>query len=211
MSQPSCERASFGKFLRLRLEINYMHRFSLENRATRNMATNARETNADILRNCTPVGGNMQVLAVEFKNSYVIRFAEARRTPRNNLKHGLECARRSTDNLKNLHCGRLLFLRLVQCTGEPRDLSFLAGGGAATAHGLWRITALKRRRLVASRFDRFAACSGAPSHCLPQGSGQGIVAGQSSTLEVAGCGFGHRSLNGRPRTQLGQYLPKSDV
>lgn len=30
-----------------------MDGFSLENRATRNMATNARETNADILRNRT--------------------------------------------------------------------------------------------------------------------------------------------------------------
>ena len=32
----------------------------------------------------------------------------------------------------------------------------------------WRIAALSRYRLTASRFDGFSACSGAPSHCLPQ-------------------------------------------
>jgi hypothetical protein len=36
------------------------------------------------------------------------------------------------------------------------------------------------------RFNWFAACSGAPSHCLPRGSGQGIVPVQTSTLEAAG-------------------------
>jgi len=167
MPQPSREGASFGKFLSFRVEIGNMNRFSLENRASRNMATNARETNANILPNCTPMGGRMQVLAVELKNSYVIRFAEARRTPRNNLKQGLQCAPRSTDNLKNLRCGRLLFLRLVQCTSEPRDLSFLAGGGAATALSLWRIAALQRYRLAMPLFNSFAAGLGAPSHCLP--------------------------------------------
>src|SRR5262249_12482470 len=137
MSQSSREGASFGKFLRLHLEINYMHRFSLENSATRNLATNARETNADILRNNTPVGGSMQVLLVEFKNGHVVRFAEARRTPGDNLKHGLECARRSTDNLKNLGRGRLLFLCLVQFATKPRDLSFpTSNGGTATARSL---------------------------------------------------------------------------
>jgi hypothetical protein len=54
---------------------------------------------------------------------------------------------------------------------------------------LWCIGALSHRRFVTSRLTRFAACSGAPSHCLPQGSGQGIVAGQSSTLEVVGAWF----------------------
>jgi hypothetical protein len=63
-----------------------MHRFSLENRATRNMAANAGETNADIFRNCSPVGGRMQVLAVESKNSDVVRLAEARRTSGDNFK-----------------------------------------------------------------------------------------------------------------------------
>jgi len=52
---------------------------------------------------------------------------------------------------------------------------------------LWRIAALQGHRLTASRFNWFAACSGAPSHCLPRGSGQGIVVVyQFSTLEVVG-------------------------
>src|SRR5262249_16830780 len=40
-------------------------------------------------------------------------------------------------------------------------------------------------RLAASRFSQFAACFGAQSHRLPQGSGQGIAAGQISMLEAA--------------------------
>jgi hypothetical protein len=53
----------------------------------------------------------------------------------------------------------LLFLRLVQFAGEPRNLGFLAStGGTATAHSL------EGFRLAASRFGQFAACSGAPSH-----------------------------------------------
>jgi hypothetical protein len=127
MSEPSREGVSFGKFLRLRLEINYMHRSSLENRATRNLATNARETNADFLRNRTPVGGRMQVLLVEFKNGHVVRFAEACRTLGDNLQHGLECGRRSTDDLKNLRGSALLFKRLVTLAGKLSDFCFRTG------------------------------------------------------------------------------------
>jgi hypothetical protein len=51
---------------------------------------------------------------------------------------------------------------------------------------------LRRRsalyRLAGSRFGWLPACSGAPSHYLPQASGQGIVAGQTSLPEVARCG-----------------------
>ena len=101
-----------------------MHRSSLENRATRNLAPKAREANADFLRNRTPVGGCVQVLLVEFKNGHVVRFAEACRTPGDNLQRGLECGWRSTDNLKNLCRGRLLFVRVVQLAAKPRDLSF---------------------------------------------------------------------------------------
>jgi len=41
------------------------------------------------------------------------------------------------DSLKNLGCGRLLFVRFVQFAAKPRDLGFLAGsGGVAMAHSL---------------------------------------------------------------------------
>ena len=65
---------------------------------------------------------------------------------------------------------------------SERDLCFRAGNGR-TVHGLWRIVPLSRCRLTASRFNWFAAGFGAPSHCLPRGSGQGIVPAQNSTLE----------------------------
>ena len=60
--------------------------------------------------------------------------------------------------------GRLPLQRLVALADEPRDLCFLARrGGSATAHGLWRIAALQRYRLTASRFGRFATCWSAVS------------------------------------------------
>ena len=88
---------------------------------------------------------------------------------------------------------------------------------------LWRIAALGRHRLKASRFNWFAACSGAPSHCRPQGSGQGTVDGQTSTLEAVERGFRNRSLSGRAMSALGHkrtlrsvqpmsaLLPKADI
>ena len=102
MSQPSREGAALGKFLGLRLEINDMNRFPVENRTACNLPAHARETNTGLLRDRTPVGGYTQVLPVEFENGHVVRFAEARRTPDDNLQHGLEFGRRSADDLKNL-------------------------------------------------------------------------------------------------------------
>src|SRR5690348_3144465 len=113
MSQPSREGTSFGKFFRLRLEINCVNRFTLENRAAYDLPTHARETDADLLRDRTPVGGYTQVLPLEFKNGHVVRFTIARRTSDDDLQDGLEFGRRSADDLKNLGCGYLLFLRLV--------------------------------------------------------------------------------------------------
>jgi hypothetical protein len=166
MSKPSCESTSFGEFLDLCLEVDYMNGLPIDNGTAIDAPTRARETNANLLGDRTPVGGRMQVLPVEFKNGHVIRFAETRRTPRDNLKHDLECARRSTDDLKNLRCGRLLFLRLVQCAGEPRDFSFLAERGIATVRGLWRIAALQHYRFAMLLFNLLAASFGALSHCL---------------------------------------------
>ena len=56
VSQPLREGASLGKFLRLSLEVDYVDRPSLENCAAYDMLTRALETNANILRNRTPVG-----------------------------------------------------------------------------------------------------------------------------------------------------------
>jgi hypothetical protein len=57
VSQPSREGASLGKFVSLRLEVNYMNRPSIDNDAARNTSTRARETKADLVRDRTPVGG----------------------------------------------------------------------------------------------------------------------------------------------------------
>jgi hypothetical protein len=53
---------------------------------------------------------------------------------------------------------------------------------------------------LASRFVRCSTCSGAPSHRLPQGSGQGIVAGRVRALKVAGERF--------PNIR---FVPKADI
>jgi hypothetical protein len=66
MSPPSREGASFGKFLRLRLEINYVNGLPIDNGTASNTPTRARETKTDHLRGRTPVGGYTQVLPVEF-------------------------------------------------------------------------------------------------------------------------------------------------
>ena len=56
----------------------------------------------------TPVGGYTNVLPIQFENGYIVRFAEARRTPDNDLQHSLEFGRRSADDLKNFRCRPLL-------------------------------------------------------------------------------------------------------
>src|SRR5271169_2954630 len=71
-----------------------------------------------------------------------------------------------------------------------------AGAGRlATPPDLLRTGAAERRRLSASRFNWFTACSGTPSHCLPQGPGQGIVSAKTSRKGVAACDIQH-SLSG---------------
>ncbi len=124
------------------------------------------------------------------------------------LQHGckdrLKIAGRTADNLKHLRRRGLLLQRLLQLAAKPRDLCFLVGrGGTVTARGLWRIAALWRCRFTSSRFNRFAACFGAPSHCLPLGSGRGIVGGHTSTSDGAACEFRQRSLSSRLMSLLG--------
>src|SRR5262249_4165453 len=74
---------------------------------------------------------------------------------------------------------RQLLQRLVALADSLRDISFLTGSrGTTTPSGLCPIAPQCLRAL---RFSRFAACFIAPPHCLPRGSGQGIVATQTCT------------------------------
>ena len=156
MSLPLRHGASFGKFLGLRLEIKYVDRPPLENGAACNTPTRARETNADFSRNRTPVGGRTQVLPVELENRHVVCFAEARRTPDDNLQHGLEFGRRSADDFENLRCRRPLFQRLVSSrVSRATSVSWPAADELRrrTAFGAlrrFRATVLRRRVLTGS-------------------------------------------------------------
>jgi len=95
-------------------------------------------------------------------------FADAGGVLEDRIENRLQIPRRRTDDLENLGGGGKLLQCLVTLAGEPCCLCFQAGrGGTATARGLWRIAALQRHRLVASRFDWVAACSGAPPHLPP--------------------------------------------
>ncbi len=71
-----------------------------------------------------------------------------------------------------------------------------------------RIATLRHLRLTASRFSQFAACSGALSHCLPRGSGKGIVPAQNSTLE-SGWVCIQAQVVKRPANV--RFVPKADM
>src|SRR5262249_51253402 len=57
VSEPPRHGTSFGKFLRLRLEVNYMNRLPIDHGAACNASTAARETKANLCRDSTPVRG----------------------------------------------------------------------------------------------------------------------------------------------------------
>jgi hypothetical protein len=80
------------------------------------------------------------------------------------IEHGLNVGSRACDDAKDLAGRPLLLLSFMQFTGEPGDLGLLASRGTVMAGHLQRIAALSRCRLTVSRFNWFAACSGAPSH-----------------------------------------------
>src|SRR5262252_2515468 len=100
-------------------------------------------------------------------------------------QHRLKVERRAAQSPEYLGRGGLLLQRLIAFAGEPRFCVLVRDRRPPTPHGLWRTAPLRRSRFAASRFSGLAACSEAPSHRLPRASGQGIVAGQISTLEVA--------------------------
>jgi hypothetical protein len=91
--------------------------------------------------------------------------ADARRILQNGIENRLQISRRGADDAQHLGGRGLLLQRLIPLAFIQRDLLTHTGSGrSAMAGRLWRIAALWRCRLAASRVSRFAACSGAPSH-----------------------------------------------
>src|SRR6516225_2040740 len=125
------------------------------------------------------MGTDYREIFIPKVNRRIECLTDRRRRLSQGSEYRLEIESRVTNRFENVSSCGLLFPRLIQLATKPHDLCFLAGSRrTAMAHSVCGF------RLAASRFSRFAACSGAPSHRLPQGSGQGIVAGQISTLEV---------------------------
>ena len=117
------------------------------------------------------MGGEEEPVAIRPPNGSVVRLAQLGRALADAVEHGLNVGPRACDGAKDLAGSPQLLLRFVQLAAKPRDLCFLASRRTTTDRYLWRIAALQRYRLSTSRFNWFAACAGAPPHCLPQGSG----------------------------------------
>jgi hypothetical protein len=83
------------------------------------------------------------------------------------VKHGLNITWRIGDYAENVADRRLLLQRLVPFADDLCKLRFVSASDGTAACGLRRVRALSRYRLTASRFNRFAAFLGMPSHCLP--------------------------------------------
>src|SRR5262249_17461870 len=79
--------------------------------------------------------------------------------------------------------------RLVQFTTELGDLRYKTGRRGLARADNWRITTLRLLRLAASRFSRFAACSGAPSHRPPKAQDYAIMADYIRDLRTPEMGF----------------------
>jgi hypothetical protein len=96
---------------------------------------------------------------------------------------------------QNLRGGALLLERLVQLVLEKRDpLGCIGCGSFANSAAL-------------QRFNCFAACFIAASHCLPPGSGAAIVPTRGSTLK----GVGTRQANVRFGSKADMCSAKVDV
>src|SRR5262249_16358044 len=96
--QPFRERASFGIFLRLSLEVDYVDRTTLENCPASAIPTRAQETYTNLLRNRSPGGDRTEFLPVKLENSHVIGVAKARRAFDHSLQHRPEVSRRGADD-----------------------------------------------------------------------------------------------------------------
>src|SRR5262249_24767018 len=153
----------------------------------------------------------------------VVRIAQPRRRFDQGIEHRLEVEGRAADHLEHVGGGGLLFPRLVQLAGEPRDLGFLtSNGGTAMA------CSLKGFCLAASRLSRFAACSGAPSHRPPKaqdyadfqrGLQQGFAAGgmgfrgqfAQQQSEIANVRFGSKADIEARLSDVSALPPKADI
>ena len=141
----------------------------------------------DVLRDRPVMSPENQpfVLAQEYPR--VVRVAQPRRRFDQRIEHRFEVEGRAADQLEHVGGGGLLLQRqrkvlscLREFAGPLVEFPLEIPRGTAIALGLRRIAAL-----AVSRFNRLAACFGASAHCLPQGSGQSIVPGQTRTPEVA--------------------------
>jgi hypothetical protein len=112
------------------------------------------------------MGGEEEPVAIGPPDGSVIRLAQLGRALADGIEDGLNIGPRACDDAQDLAGRPLLLLPFMQFAGEPGDLCFLASRETATDRYLCSIATLSRYRLTA-RFNWFAACSGAPSHCLP--------------------------------------------
>jgi hypothetical protein len=103
----------------------------------------------------------------QMEHIHLIRPAETRHGLHQRIEHGLEVDGGTADDLEHLGGRGLLLQGLIQLTSAAVKLILqVSKDGAVTAYGLCR-TAV-HRRFLASRFNRFAACFVATSHCLPE-------------------------------------------
>src|SRR5215472_14049699 len=89
------------------------------------------------IRDRTTVGGHTQVLPIQFENGHVVRFAEVRCTPGNDLQHRLQFSRRSADDLKNLFNRSLLYKGLIALAGEYCNARFDIRALLTRVSGRW--------------------------------------------------------------------------
>src|SRR5262245_23996500 len=89
------------------------------------------------------------------------------------VQHRLHVTRRIGNYAEDVADRRLLLQRLVSLTHDELEVCLVSAGDGMMRSGLWRIPALSRYRLTASRLSRFAAFLGMPSHCpLPEAQGR---------------------------------------
>src|SRR4029453_13932370 len=141
--QPFREGAPFRERLRLGLEVSHVNIPALENGASSDGSSHARDWDAEVDWNRAVVGGRPQVFAVESEDDRVVGSAEARRTLDDDLQDWLELRRRGGDNPQDLGGRRLLLVRLRE--RYTKFFGFLCG--RRVLH-----RALQRRNALAESF-----------------------------------------------------------